>query len=43
MVKGELSDTEELKFKVEEKNKEILELKKAVKLKVHGQPYSASN
>ena len=33
-MKGELSDTEGLKFKLEEKNSEILEFKKALKLKV---------
>ena len=33
-VKSELSDTEGLKFKLEEKNGEILEFKKALKLKV---------
>ena len=34
-VKSELSDTEGLKFKLEEKCNEILEFKKAIKLKVH--------
>ena len=34
-VKSELSDTEGLKFKLEEKFNEILEFKKAIKLKVH--------
>jgi hypothetical protein len=33
-VKAELSDTENLKYRVEEKNEEILELKKNLKLKV---------
>lgn len=32
-VKAELSDTEGLKYKIEEKNNEILELKKNIKLK----------
>ena len=33
IVKGELSDTEGLKYKIEEKGKETLELKKTIKLK----------
>ena len=33
VVKGELSDTEGLKYKLEEKANEILEIKKALKLK----------
>ena len=33
-VKAELSDTEGLRFKVDEKNHDIVELKKTVKIKV---------
>ena len=32
-VKAELSDTEGLKYKIEEKNNEIIELKKSIKMK----------
>lgn len=32
-VKAELSDTEGLKYKIEEKNNEIIELKKNIKMK----------
>ena len=35
-VKNELSDAEGLGYKVEEKIKEIVELKKAIRLKVRG-------
>lgn len=34
MVKDELSDTEGLRYKIEEKNEEIKELKKNLKLKL---------
>ena len=33
-VKAELSDTEGLRYKVEEKNQDIVELKKTIKIKV---------
>ena len=33
-VKAELSDTEGLRFKMDEKNHDIVELKKTVKIKV---------
>ena len=33
-VKGELSDTEGLRFKLEERQKDILQLKTALKMKV---------